>query len=180
VDLLVLDEAARIPDAVYYAIRPMLAMSQGRLIAATTPYGKRGWFFEAWTGADDLTAQEMDKATAEALLADLGIAYITEEEWAADTRPLTWSKTFLPAPESPRLSKRFLANERRQVPDLVFRQEWLCEFVDTMDQVFRWEDVQNMLTSDVLPLFPTGHHREVLDTILSSKVQRLFGENANV
>jgi hypothetical protein len=33
VDLLILDEAARIPDETYYAIRPMLAMSKGRLPA---------------------------------------------------------------------------------------------------------------------------------------------------
>ena len=48
IDLLVVDEAARVPDELYYAIRPMLAVSGGRLIALSTPFGKRGWFFEAW------------------------------------------------------------------------------------------------------------------------------------
>jgi hypothetical protein len=49
IDLLVVDEAARVPDELYYAIRPMLAVSGGRLIALSTPFGKRGWFFDAWT-----------------------------------------------------------------------------------------------------------------------------------
>jgi len=48
VRLLVVDEAARVPDELYYSIRPMLAVSRGRLIALSTPFGKRGWFFEAW------------------------------------------------------------------------------------------------------------------------------------
>lgn len=26
----------------------MLAVSQGKLVALTTPYGRRGWFYEAW------------------------------------------------------------------------------------------------------------------------------------
>jgi hypothetical protein len=51
VRLLLLDEAARIPDATYYAVRPMLAVSRGRLIALSSPFGRRGFFWEAWNGA---------------------------------------------------------------------------------------------------------------------------------
>ncbi len=50
VRLLVLDEAARIPDDLYRSVRPMLAVSQGRLIALSTPFGQRGWFYEEWQG----------------------------------------------------------------------------------------------------------------------------------
>jgi hypothetical protein len=46
--LLVVDEAARVPDELYFAIRPMLAVSRGRLIALSTPFGTRGWWYEAW------------------------------------------------------------------------------------------------------------------------------------
>ena len=53
VNLLVIDEAARVPDELYYAVRPMLAVSQGRLVALSTPYGKRGWFYEEWVGANN-------------------------------------------------------------------------------------------------------------------------------
>jgi hypothetical protein len=48
--LLIVDEAARVDDGLYYAIRPMLAVSGGRLMMLTTPYGKRGVFYEEWTG----------------------------------------------------------------------------------------------------------------------------------
>src|SRR5262249_27489763 len=54
IDLLVIDEAARVPDELYKAVRPMLAVSKGRLIALSTPYGQRGWFWDAWArGGDD-------------------------------------------------------------------------------------------------------------------------------
>jgi hypothetical protein len=48
VKLLVIDEASQVPDGLYYALRPMLAVSGGRLIALSTPFGKRGWWYEAW------------------------------------------------------------------------------------------------------------------------------------
>jgi hypothetical protein len=49
VDLLVLDEAARVEDGLYFAVRPMLAVSGGALIMLSTPAGRRGVFFEEWT-----------------------------------------------------------------------------------------------------------------------------------
>jgi len=49
VKLLVLDEASRIADALYHACRPMLAVSGGRLLMLSTPFGKRGVFFQEWT-----------------------------------------------------------------------------------------------------------------------------------
>jgi hypothetical protein len=48
--LLVLDEAARVEDQLYFAVRPMLAVSGGSLMMLSTPYGKRGVFFEEWIG----------------------------------------------------------------------------------------------------------------------------------
>src|SRR5688500_5322400 len=49
--LLLVDEASRVDDGLYYAIRPMLAVSGGRLIMLSTPYGKRGVFYEEWIGS---------------------------------------------------------------------------------------------------------------------------------
>ncbi len=48
VSLLVVDEAARVEDELYLAIRPMLAVSQGTLWLLSTPFGKRGFFYETW------------------------------------------------------------------------------------------------------------------------------------
>ncbi len=53
VDLLVVDEAARVDDGLVYAVKPMLAVSGGRLLMLSTPYGKRGVFHEEWTEGDE-------------------------------------------------------------------------------------------------------------------------------
>lgn len=49
VDLCIFDEAARVSDVLYYSIRPMLAVSGGRLVALSTPWGRRGWFYDEWS-----------------------------------------------------------------------------------------------------------------------------------
>lgn len=51
VDLLLIDEASRVPDELYQATRPMLATSGGRAVALSTPAGRRGWWYEAWIDA---------------------------------------------------------------------------------------------------------------------------------
>lgn len=48
VRLLVVDEGAQVPDDLYYSVRPMLAVSGGRLVVMSTPFGRRGFFFEEW------------------------------------------------------------------------------------------------------------------------------------
>jgi hypothetical protein len=52
VGLLVVDEASRVPDELYASLRPMLAVSAGRLVALSTPFGTRGWWYEAWKSAE--------------------------------------------------------------------------------------------------------------------------------
>src|SRR5215204_7044745 len=48
--LLVVDEAARVDDELYYSVRPMLAVSGGALLMLSTPWGRRGVFFNEWSG----------------------------------------------------------------------------------------------------------------------------------
>jgi len=48
VRLLLIDEASRVPDETIAAVRPMLAVSGGQLIMLSTPFGRRGVFYEAW------------------------------------------------------------------------------------------------------------------------------------
>ncbi len=72
VALLVIDEASRVSDDLYRAVRPMLAVSHGRLIALSTPFGKRGWFFEEWESDRPwqktlATAHDCPRITAEFL-----------------------------------------------------------------------------------------------------------------
>jgi hypothetical protein len=52
VGLLIVDEAARVEDQLYYATRPMLAVSGGSLMMLSTPASKRGVFYTEWTSGE--------------------------------------------------------------------------------------------------------------------------------
>src|SRR5262245_59101288 len=52
VTLVVMDEASRVDDQLLASVRPMLATTNGRFIALSTPAGRRGWFYEAWMRGD--------------------------------------------------------------------------------------------------------------------------------
>jgi hypothetical protein len=118
VDLLVIDEASRVPDALYYSVRPMLAVSGGRLLCLSTPFGKRGFFHQEWTGGGD-----------------------------------SWHRTRITAYDVPRISAEFLEEERRSLGDWWFNQEYLCQFVETDDQVFSHDLILAAVSRDVKPLF---------------------------
>jgi hypothetical protein len=116
-NLLIVDEAARVDDSLVYAVRPMLAVSGGSLMMLSTPYGKRGIFFDEFTEGTG------------------------------------WERYEIPASSVPRISEEFLAEERRTLPTRVYQQEYCCEFVETDDQVFSYEDIDSAITDSVTPLF---------------------------
>jgi hypothetical protein len=71
-----IDEASRVRDEVYAALTPMLAVSGGQLVALTTPYGRRGWFYEAWETGEGwektrITADDCPRMTPEFLATEL-------------------------------------------------------------------------------------------------------------
>ena len=107
--LLVVDEAAQVPDDAYYAARPMLAVSMGRIILLSTPHGQQGFFANAWFNE------------------------------------LEWEKYEINADQCPRLSKKFLAEERALYPDWFFRQEYYNEFSLNQDSVFTEADIDAAL-----------------------------------
>ena len=82
VRLLVVDEASRVPDDLYRAVRPMLAVSRGRLICMSTPFGKRGFFYDEWTSAHHWERVEI-KATD---CPRIGQAFLDEEREAIGER----------------------------------------------------------------------------------------------
>lgn len=118
VGLLVVDEASRVSDSLYQAVRPMLAVSGGRIVLLSTPFGKRGFFHHEYTeGGPD------------------------------------WQRVRIPARDAPRIAPDWLEAERARIGDWWFRQEYGCEFVETEDQVFRYDAIMTAVSDDVQPLF---------------------------
>jgi hypothetical protein len=51
--MMLIDEASRVDDEIYRALRPMLAVGQGDLWLLSTPYRKRGFFYRTWLHPGD-------------------------------------------------------------------------------------------------------------------------------
>ncbi len=113
VRLLVVDEASRVPDDLYYSMRPMLAVSGGRLVALSTPFGTRGWWYEAWRSDEP------------------------------------WERYEVPATSCPRIPAAFLEEERRNLGQWWYEQEYGCEFLDALTQAFRREDIEQAFAEEV-------------------------------
>jgi hypothetical protein len=87
VGLLILDEASRIPDELYNSVKPMLAVSNGRIAILSTPYGKRGFFHKEWTTGEEwervmVTAEQCPRITKSFLdkeRRDLGHIFFRQE-----------------------------------------------------------------------------------------------------
>ena len=88
--LIVEDEAARVPDALYRSIRPMLATSAGRPAdpAVARPFGQRGHFWQEWSdgGPDwrrvEVPAERVPRISPDFLEAErraLGDAWFDQE-----------------------------------------------------------------------------------------------------
>jgi hypothetical protein len=117
VALLIIDEASRVEDSLYQSVRPMLAVSGGRIILLSTPFGKRGFFHSEWTEGQG------------------------------------WMRTKITADQCPRIDREWLERERQMIGDWWYRQEYFCEFVETDDSVFSYDDIQAALDPDIKPLF---------------------------
>ena len=71
VALLIIDEASRVPDDVYISVRPMVAVSGGKIVLLSTPFGKRGFFYETWAnGSDAWHREEIPAADCPRISAD--------------------------------------------------------------------------------------------------------------
>lgn len=76
VTLLLEDEASWVDDLLKQSVSPMLAVSGGRYIMMSTPFGKRGHFFETWMNAKnwekyEVTADMCPRITKEHLQQEL-------------------------------------------------------------------------------------------------------------
>jgi hypothetical protein len=75
------------------------------------------------------------------------------EEWIGENR---WERVCVKATDCPRISPDFLAEERKALGPRYFGAEYLCEFGELTDSVFKYEDITAAMQDDVEPLFSEG------------------------
>jgi hypothetical protein len=110
--LLLIDEASRVSDSLYHALRPMLAVGDGDLWMMSTPAGKYGFFYEAWMYESD------------------------------------WLRISVPVTDCPRISQRFIEEERAALGPQKFQREYMCAFVDTGAEFFGRDMIERAIEHD--------------------------------
>lgn len=67
-----------------------------------------------------------------------------------------WARISVPATSCPRIPSRFLDAERRRKGEMMFRQEYLCEFMQEEGALFDEMQVRQRFTPDVAAFVPMG------------------------
>jgi hypothetical protein len=60
-----------------------------------------------------------------------------------------WQRERVTAHEVPRITADFLAKERKRIGDRWFRQEYLCEFISSDEELFSGEDIERAVMAEV-------------------------------
>jgi hypothetical protein len=120
-DVLIIDEASRMPDLVWAASRPTLLTTAGEIWMCSTPYGKQGYFWEAFQNKNNR----------------FKVVHISSEE-VINSRPVSegWSEK-----QSIEAAK-FLEGEREEMSELRYGQEYLGLFLDEMRRYFSDELIE--------------------------------------
>jgi hypothetical protein len=129
--LIVIDEGARVSDELYKSVRPMLGVSRGSLLTLSTPFGNQGWFFDIW----DDSAEGVTRRSK-----------LNEK----------WRRTPVPADEVPRITPEFLEDERIELGERWFQQEFFLRFLDSIDAVFSQSVIHGARSDGIEPLFGMG------------------------
>lgn len=118
-NFLIIDEAAYIPDYLWYSvIRPALSDKMGNMIAISTPRAKGNWFHNLYLqGLNNGENKEFEEGNS-------------------------YKSFHFPTSANPYIKKTEIEEARRSLPVDIFRREYLAEFVDSGGEVF--SNLKNM------------------------------------
>lgn len=107
-EYMIIDEAAFVNEDFFnYVLKQFLIVTGKQLVLVSTPNGKKGFFFNYYLKG--LNSQNNDKY-----------------------KTFIWKST-----DSPLISKDEMEEAKKSLPDNIFKQEYLCEFLDNATGVFK-------------------------------------------
>ena len=143
-DTIIIDEAARVSDETYRAVRPMLTGNpDAQLILLSTPWIKSGFFYEEWTKSPvwkKILVVPRWHLDDNDMLVERG----TEEEFRAE-----WAKKGVDAFYSPRHTIDFLYEELQSIGPIWFRREYACEFVEGLESMFSMDLIDSAIDTSL-------------------------------
>jgi hypothetical protein len=170
--LLILDEASRIENSLYKSVRPMLAVSGGRLAIASTPFGTDGFYADTWNGdvegydlnpGDGMRPAGLAKCERCGFDGELSfwetrrlceLCWLDEHFWQWRSNANDgWTRFRVLAEDCPRIPDWFLDEERNTLGPYWFRQEYCCQFLAGEESVFDPVALRKTLDPGVEALF---------------------------
>lgn len=114
-DVLVIDEASRMPQLVFEASKPTLLTTGGQIWMCSTPFGKQGYFYESWLNKHGR----------------FKVFHISSEE-VIKNRPirLAWTE------KKRKLALQHLEEEKKDMSELQYGQEYLGLFLDDLRRFY--------------------------------------------
>lgn len=135
---IIFDEAARIGDATYNAAIPMTAAGVTEVLALSTPWGKRGWFYRAWHDQSGTWDKVMVTVRWRLAPDEMSLVQGPPEDEMQDY----YAKRGVSFYYSERHTKAFCERMLGEIGPLWYRQEYQCEFIDLVTGVFTDSVVQ--------------------------------------
>ena len=131
VDIIVPDECAYLPEAIWTSITPMLLTTGGKLWLLSTPNARQGYFYEAYTNP------EMGFKTF----------HVNSEEVAAQR----------PEPQRA-IMLDYLKREKERMTELHYAQQYLAQFLEELNQLFPDDLIDSLQTlqRDSSSVTPSG------------------------
>lgn len=120
-DILIIDEASRMSELVWTSARPTLLTTAGKIWICSTPYGKQGYFWEAFQNKNG----------------KYKVIHVSSEE-VIQKRPINEEWTETKRAEA----IKFLAQEKADMSELQYGQEYLGLFLEELQRYFSDELIQ--------------------------------------
>ena len=152
-DMIIMDEASRIEDIVYSSTRPQLVKNPNALLVIlSTPFGKRGFFYRAWTSDKGHWRKirvevpyELRRTPAGLVVSPTGVPEKEFREY--------WAEQGVEAFYSPHHTQEFLQEELDEVGEYMWKQEYGVEFLDNQENLFDLADLEAAMRTGSQALF---------------------------
>jgi len=151
-DILIIDEASRMPESVFVAAKPTLLTTGGKIWMCSTPFGKQGYFWESFQNKYDRWE----------------VFHISSEE-VIHNRPIseTWTE------KNREEGIRMLDEEKRDMGLLQYSQEYLGLFMEDLRRFFDDEWINQTCTISRSNLSSSHFHFLSKDYFLGLDIARM-------
>jgi len=153
-DVLIIDEGSRMPELAFTAGKPVLLTTAGQIWMCSTPFGKKGYFYESFLNRNNRF--RIWHKSSENVIRDRHIS----DTWTDEQR----TKAI-----------KFLEDEKKDMGELEYGQEYMGLFLDDLQQFFSDE-----LIEQVCNLKRIEGKSPILNKYMGCDIARLGGDETTI